>query len=173
MSIFSPEIIDFSIKVGGPILAAVVAASLAAKFAVDRFYKEKWWEKRLESFTETIEISYRLMKSDDYFLEIESAKINLQSKNFNRHKSEVEKQLSEQYWVDLQEIERISQLSEFTLTTKAAEIISDFLSERKRIREAFDEDSITSFDASDKDLSASKTLLSRLVSEAKKELRVK
>jgi|GEM_PF-2491261 hypothetical protein len=173
MSIFTPEIIDFSTKVGGPILTAVVAASLAAKFAVGRFYKEKWWEKRLESFTETIEISYRLMKSDDYFLEVESEKSNLQSKDFNRHKPEVEKQLSDQYWVDLQEIERISQLSEFTLTTKASEIISDFLSERKRIREAFDEDSITSFDACNYDFSASKKLLSSLVSEAKKELRVR
>lgn len=173
MSILSQEIIDFSIKVGGPILTAVVAASLAAKFAVGKFYKEKWWEKRLESFTETIEISYRLMKSDEYFLEIESAKSNLQSKDFNRHKPEVEKQLSDQYWVDLQEIERISQLSEFTLTTEASEIISDFLLERKRTREEFDEDSITSFDASNNDFDASKKLLTRLVAEAKRELRVR
>jgi hypothetical protein len=150
-----------------------IAAFLTAKFALGRFYKEKWWEKRLESFTETIEISYRLMKSDEYFYEIESAKLSLQSKDFNRHEPNTEKLLSDQYWVDLQEIERISQLSEFTLTSKAAEIISDFLLERKRTREAFDEDSITSFDASDKDLFASKTLLARLVSEAKKELRVK
>jgi len=173
MSILSPEIIDFSIKIGGPILTAVVAASLAAKFAVGRFYKEKWWEKRLESFTETIEISYRLMKSDDYFLEIESEKLNLQSKDFNRHKPEVEKQLISEYWADLQEIERISQLSEFTLTKNAADIINDFLLERKKNREAFDEDSITSFDASNNDFAASKKLLSRLVFEAKKELRVR
>ncbi len=164
---------DLFLKFLGPILSAIAAAFLAARFAVNRFYKEKWWEKRLQSFTEVIEISYRIMKSEEYFLENEYSNMNLQSKHFNRHTPEIEKQLSSQYWADMQDIERISQLSEFTLTMKAAQIIKDFLLEKANIRSAWDENAITILEASESDYGASKKLLSCLVTEAKRELKVK
>ncbi|WP_338570507.1 hypothetical protein VRB37_16555 [Erwinia billingiae] len=160
-------------KSAGPVLVAILAAFLAAKLAVNRFYKEKWWEKRLASFTEVIELSYRIKMTNDYFLEIESSKQNLQSREFKRHKPEVELQLTSQYWTDLQEIERISQLSEFTLTMNASNIIKDFLKGRKSIRESFNEGERTSFEASDADYAVSVRLLDSLVAEAKRELKVK
>ncbi|WBV22589.1 hypothetical protein [Pantoea piersonii] len=164
--------LDLISKLVVPILVSVVAASLAAKLAVNRFYKEKWWEKRLTSFTEVIELAYRINKTQDYFLEIEYSKKNLQSNDFDRHPPDIESQLISQYLTDKQEIERISQLSEFTLTMQASKIIATFLIKQNNIRKAYNENSITEMDASECNYEASKNLLESLVAEAKRELKV-
>ncbi|WP_112197785.1 hypothetical protein [Rahnella sp. NRRL B-41462] len=165
--------LDLISKAAGPVIAAFIAAFLAAKFAVNRFYKEKWWEKRLAAFTEVIDLAYKLKMTEDYYLEVESMKEDLQSRDFKRHPPETERSLTDSYWETVQEIERIAQLSEFTLTSKASSIVNAFLKRRQSTRDAFNEDSLTTFEAANEDYAAAEDLLSSLVAEAKRELKVK
>lgn len=165
--------LDFLSKAAGPVLAAIAAAILATWFATNRFYKEKWWEKRLDSFTEVIEISYKIKMMDSYFLECQYYETGDGTRGFTPHPQNVSKKLEAEYWLNLQELERITHLSEFTLTSEAAEILSSFLKKRKQVRTDFYNDSKTSWECQEEDYVISSTLLSSLVFEAKRNLKVK
>jgi hypothetical protein len=165
--------IDFVSKASVVVVASFSAAVLTARFAIKRFYKERWWEKRLASFTEVIDLAYKLKMTEDYFLEVESMKEDLQSRDFKRHTPETEQSLTDSYWETVQEIERIAQLSEFTLTSKASSIVNAFLKRRQSTRDAVDEQSLTTFEAANEDYAAAEDLLGSLVAEAKRELKVR
>ncbi|MCP2005267.1 UNVERIFIED_ORG: hypothetical protein J2Y78_003807 [Buttiauxella agrestis ATCC 33320] len=165
--------LDFTSKAAGPVLAAILAAILATWFSSNRFYKEKWWEKRLQSFTDLIEIAYRVKMVDDYSLECQYLNKGEGSHGFNQHPKDVADALYAEYWRDIQDIERISQLAEFTLTPKAAKILNDFLAKRKQIRSDFHEEAMSSEDCEEEDYKASKKLLEELVAEAKGNLKIR
>lgn len=165
--------LDFLSKSAGPVIAAIFAAILATFFSMNRFYKEKWWEKRLVSFTEVIEIAYKIKMVEDYTLELQYYNRGEASFGFNPHSEEVEKQLFEKYWIDLQEIERISQLAEFTLTPVTSQILNEYLSKRKQIRVDYREDAMSGEECEKADFQASVDLLDKLVNEAKRSLKIK
>ncbi|UYU30325.1 hypothetical protein [Siccibacter colletis] len=154
-----------------PVVLATIAAYYSARLALKKFYKEKWWEKRLEAFTQIIDISYRIKMTNDYFRNCEYDKKNLAELSFRRHPASIEKELTIEYWKDLQELERISQLASFTLTDTASQILNEYIISRKDLVKEDEEGLVDSLMAEDKHYELSEKLLSSLVSEAKKELR--
>jgi len=155
-----------------PFLIAALTAYFSTRFALSKFYKEKWWEKRLEAFTEIINIAYRLKMSNEYFMNCEYAKMELGESRFKPHPKEIEDKLGAEYWIDLQELERIAQLADFTLTTRVKKLLDLYVKARKEMMDDYYENAIESLDASEKDLILSEKLLSDLVSEAKRELKI-
>ena len=166
-------IIDILSKFIVPLLVAALAAYFSTKFALNKFYKEKWWEKRLEAFTEIINIAYRIKMSNDYFLSCEYAQMEPGDSRFKPHPKEIEEKLRAEYWLDLQELERIAQLADFTLTTTVKNMLDSYVNSRKKVMDDWYDDAIESIDASIKDLKLSEKLLSDLVKEAKRELKIK
>lgn len=166
-------IIDILSKFIVPLLVAALAAYFSTKFALNKFYKEKWWEKRLEAFTEIINIAYRIKMSNDYFLSCEYAQMEPGDSRFKPHPKEIEEKLRAEYWLDLQELERIAQLADFTLTTTVKNMLDSYVNSRKKVMDDWYDDAIESIDASIKDLKLSEKLLSDLVNEAKRELKIK
>lgn len=164
---------DLTSKIIIGLVTGIVAAFLTAKFALNRFYKEKWWEKRLASFTDVIDKAYRVKMTDRYFLNVEYSLTQEQDETFNRHSPEQEKLLTDLYWEDIQELERIAQLSDFTLTPKASKLLNDFVKMREETRSDYRDDAINSLDGAETDLKASETLLDGLVQEAKRALKIK
>ena len=58
------------IKALSPVLATAVAGwgiYKAASLALERFYKERWWEKRLSAFNSQIEAAYLLHRALKYY----------------------------------------------------------------------------------------------------------
>ncbi|EPK7406939.1 hypothetical protein WJF72_001020 [Klebsiella aerogenes] len=166
-------IIDILSKFIVPLVVAALAAYFSTKFALNKFYKEKWWEKRLEAFTEIINIAYRIKMSNDYFLSCEYAQMEPGDSRFKPHPKEIEEKLRAEYWLDLQELERIAQLADFTLTTTVKNMLDSYVNSRKKVMDDWYDDAIESIDASIKDLKLSEKLLSDLVKEAKRELKIK
>ncbi|HCR0118770.1 TPA: hypothetical protein OMS17_003782 [Klebsiella aerogenes] len=166
-------IIDILSKFIVPLLVAALAAYFSTKFALNKFYKEKWWEKRLEAFTEIINIAYRIKMSNDYFLSCEYAQMEPGDSRFKPHPKEIEEKLRAEYWLDLQELERIAQLADFTLTTTVKNMLDSYVNSRKKVMDDWYDDAIESIGASIKDLKLSEKLLSDLVKEAKRELKIK
>ncbi len=165
-------IIDILSKFIVPLLVAALAAYFSTKFALNKFYKEKWWEKRLEAFTEIINIAYRIKMSNDYFLSCEYAQMEPGDSRFKAHPKEIEEKLRAEYWLDLQELERIAQLADFTLTSKVKSILDVYVRDRRKIENDYYEDAIESLEVSELDFKLSKKLLSDLVLEAKNELKI-
>ncbi|HIE5440239.1 TPA: hypothetical protein ACXNQ3_001352 [Serratia marcescens] len=169
---YLPQIIDFAFKYLSPLLVAAVAAYCSAKFALNKFYKEKWWEKRLEAFTEIINIAYRIKMANDYFVKYEHEKSGDFDSRFKPHPKDIEDKLVAEYWLDHQELERIAQLADFTLTANVKIILDNFVNARKIIIKDVYDNALESLEASERDLSISTELLSDLVSEAKNELKI-
>ncbi|WEE06781.1 hypothetical protein PXW05_10330 [Serratia marcescens] len=168
----SQEIMDFASKIIIPLVVAALAAYFSTKFALNKFYKEKWWEKRLEAFTEIINIAYRIKMADGYFLDCEYEIMGDFESRFKPHPKDIQDKLEAEYWLDLQELERIAQLADFTLTANVKTILDEFLSTRKIIMDDCYHDALSSLEASEKDFAIAKKLLSDLVSEAKNELKI-
>lgn len=168
----SMDMMDVLSKFVIPLLAAALAAFFSTRFALNKFYKEKWWEKRLEAFTEIINIAYRIKMSDDYFLKCGYAQMEQETSIFKRHPKDIEEKLSAEYWLDIQELERIAQLADFTLTTKAKTLLEDYVKDKNKLLNDWNDDDIDSIEGAERDLKLSEKLLSSLVSEAKKELKI-
>ncbi|MBB1584225.1 hypothetical protein [Serratia sp. OS31] len=168
----SLEIMNFISKIIVPLVVAAFAAYFSAKFALNKFYKEKWWEKRLQTFTEIINIAYRIKMANEYLLDCEYEKMEGLESRFKPHPKEIEEKLLAAYWLDLQELERIAQLADFTLTANVKIILDNFVSARKRIMDDCYDDALSSLEASERDFELTKKLLTDLVSEAKKELKI-
>ncbi|MGR7528487.1 hypothetical protein ACU60R_04120 [Klebsiella aerogenes] len=166
-------IIDILSKFIVPLLVAALTAYFSTKFALNKFYKEKWWEKRLEAFTEIINIAYRIKMTNDYFLNCEYAQMEPGDSRFKPHPKEIEEKLRAEYWLDLQELERIAQLADFTLTTTVKHMLDSYFDARKKVMDDWYDDAIESIDVSIKELKLSEKLLSDLVKEAKRELKIK
>lgn len=169
----SLEIMDVLSKIVVPLLVAAFAAFFSARFALNKFYKEKWWEKRLDAFTDIINLAYRLKMANDYFLNCEYAKRGNDEEDFKPHPKGIEDQLKSEYWIDQQNIERIAQLADFTLTANTRTILEDYLAAREKIVQDWHDDAIDSLEGSERDYALSKQLLEKLVTEAKKELKIK
>ncbi len=168
----SHEIMDFASKIIIPLVVAAFAAYFSTKFALKKFYTEKWWEKRLEAFTEIINIAYRIKMTDGYFLDCEYERMGEFESRFKPHPKEIQDKLEAEYWLDLQELERIAQLADFTLTENVKTILDDFVSARKKIVNDCHYDYLSNLEACEKDFALAKTLLGDLVSEAKNELKI-
>lgn len=110
--------------------------------------------------------------SNDYFLRCEYAQMEPGESRFKPHPKEIEEKLRTEYWLDLQELERIAQLADFTLTTKVKSLLDVYVNARKKMMDDWYEDAIESYEASEKDLKLSEKLLSNLVAEAKRELKI-
>lgn len=169
---YSQEIMDFVSKIIIPLVVAAFAAYFSTKFALNKFYKEKWWEKRLESFTEIINIAYRVKMTDDYFLRCEYEKMEVSDSRFKPHPKNIEEKLVGEYWRDLQELERIAQLADFTLTANVKIILDQFVTARTKIMNDCFDDALCDLDASERNFTLSKKLLGDLVAEAKNELKI-
>ncbi|EMV5801207.1 hypothetical protein AACM93_003821, partial [Escherichia coli] len=87
------DLTDVLSKFFVPLLVAALAAYFSTKFALNKFYKEKWWEKRLEAFTEIINIAYRIKMSNDYFLRCEYAQMEPGESRFKPHPKDIEDKL--------------------------------------------------------------------------------
>ncbi|WP_193160002.1 hypothetical protein [Serratia ureilytica] len=163
---------DFVSKIIIPLVVAAFAAYFSTKFALNKFYKEKWWEKRLEAFTEIINIAYRVKMTDEYFLDCEYEKMEVSESRFKPHPKDIEDKLVAEYWRDLQELERIAQLADFTLTANVKIILDHFVIARAKIMDDCYDDALDDLEASNRNFALTKKLLSDLVSEAKNELKI-
>ena len=47
--------IEIILNLVEPIIIAIIAAYFAAKWAISKFYTERWWEKKEKAYTELIE----------------------------------------------------------------------------------------------------------------------
>lgn len=66
MSASTFDIVDFFSKAGVGVLTGAVAAVVTAKVALNRFYLEKWWEKKHTSYNQLIDILFEIKAIYDH-----------------------------------------------------------------------------------------------------------
>ncbi|HHN8321240.1 hypothetical protein H9I30_09160 [Morganella morganii] len=166
---------DFFIKTGSSLLISIVVgltvAFFTAKYALTRFYKEKWWEKKLAAFLEVTEHICKIKRSEDYWLaKAESERYD--DSSFQELSPEGEEELRAEYSSGIKELTRISYLSSFTLSQKASILLREYIDEHDKIYPSWWEDEIDNIQASRMSQELINKLLVDILPEAKRELKI-
>lgn len=169
------EITDYILKAGTTIIAGIctgiAVAYFTAKYALKRFYREKWWEKRVAAFLELTGHVYTVKRSTEYWSAYEESKRD-QDGSFQKLSEEEENALSVENKQAMREITRISHLATLTLSQGAAEKLEVYLREQAKIYPSWWEDEIDAGEAHEKELGLINTLLTGLLDEARSELNI-
>lgn len=165
--------VDISSKIGVGLVTAVVTglivANRTAQYALNRFYKEKWWEKRLSAFLEVTEHAYKVKRADDYWLAaIESSRA--EDNTFKALSDADQAKLKEEHDSAIDEIIRISHLASLTLSPNASTLLATFISEHNAIYPSWWVDEISSDEATERSSEIINILFKGLLAEAKQAL---
>ncbi|WP_150547039.1 hypothetical protein [Citrobacter amalonaticus] len=117
------EVVDFISKAGVGVITGAVAAAITAKFALNRFYREKWWEKKHAAYNQLIDNLFEL--------HLLHRKV-IVSIRLERYLGEVEQEKDrvKERWNELEiAIKRALVLSPITLSEKTKEQIQKYLNE--------------------------------------------
>lgn len=148
-----------------------IAAFLTAKFALGRFYKEKWWEKRAIAFNELVNTVYKIKETYTNALSYEYESLTEFHDGDNSAPEEPQIDWKEIAKLEV-ELERISDISALTLTVQVSEMLSNFNEIRKKADREARAGEINSIDAYETIAKESNKLLINLIDHARNELRV-
>lgn len=124
-SITPTEVGTFALSLVGPIIIGVAAAGFTAYFALRRFYREKWWEKKHTAYGQLIDIL------------IEMKSIYAMASNHYQRIYEAERRLQDvpDYYFDWnslhalkKELRRSFILAPISLSSNTKELLDDFFS---------------------------------------------
>ncbi len=156
-----PNWISYILKDILPTLTVVVVTSiLTVRLALRRFYKEKWWEKKHETYTHLLETIYHLKNyaaqhyedqiSPDCMTEEKRQELTRDMNKFHR------------------EFAKLRDLASFHLSDEAVAILDEY---QKKTTEP--SNSKTLFEWIDRDLCAASQCLQALKEAAKRDLKMK
>ncbi|WP_256849898.1 hypothetical protein [Pantoea sp. Fr-CA_6] len=152
------------------LLVALAVVYLGAHYALKRFYKEKWWEKRLNAFITQIEAAYLLHRALKY--RHDDSLYGDKPKNivgFKKLSEEEVEILDKQYRHSLAELEKFYYLGNLLTSKSSVDLIQNFFDKLNSINPQlldFDKDAL------EKSKLWSENLLNDLVNEAKAQLKI-
>lgn len=162
---------DFISKVLVGSLSGLIIAYFTARYALDRFYREKWWDKRASLYVQLVESIYAIKKASIYWYEEEiSKRSGFSERSFELNGEEI-KLLEAEHDKAVIDLMRISDLSPLLLNEKCKTLIESYLEQRTNLRNRFDYDAIEIDDAVSESLGNIIALLDSIMMEARKELR--
>lgn len=151
-------------QVGISIFSGAIAALIATKLSLGKFYKEKWWEKRALSFNELINSVYVI--NDVYRRALDEC----------YEFSSGETLISKEEWAKSHELheqfDKLSLIGPLTITSTASEMLRLYLNKRREIYSKVNSFALDAPDAYSIMVEESQKLLEGLLSEAKKELKI-
>ncbi|WGE27669.1 hypothetical protein PHA77_09105 [Edwardsiella tarda] len=154
------------------VITGGLVAWVTAKFALNRFYNEKWWEKSQIAFVDTIENVYKIKRANDYFYQKFMSEQH-DDEMFESLSKEEEDNLHKESHFATQEITRIQCSAALILTTKSASLIETYLTESAKIRPLWWVDAIDTEEAWARECMLTNTLLTELIDDAKDTLKKK
>ncbi len=156
-----PNWIPDIIKVLFPaLIIAVLTSILTVSLALRRFYKEKWWEKKHETYSHLLETLHHLK---NYAAEHFEGEIDP-----NYITEEKSQELAKDWKKFSREFAKLSDLASFHLSKESVEILNKYQKEKAEVRK-----SKTIFEIIDGDLAAASNCLEALKEAAKRDLKIK
>lgn len=152
-------------QVGISIFSGAIAALIATKLSLGRFYKEKWWEKRALAFNDLINSVYVI--NDVYKRALEEFYTFSDGGTL----------ISKEEWSKSHDLhtqfDKLSLIGPLTITAKASGLLKVYLNKRREIYDQVGVDAIDAPTAFSIMAEESQKLLDCLLVEAKKELKIK
>lgn len=166
-SVTPTEVGSFVISLIGPIIIGVAAAGFTAYFALSRFYREKWWEKKHAAYGQLI----------DFLIEIKS--IYALAAMHHERIYEAEKRLQDvpddhfdwSRFYDLnKQLRRSFILAPISLSSRTKELLEDFFSLDASAREMIYEENYPEQEAYGDMVKDVDSIIFFIVEDAKAEL---
>jgi hypothetical protein len=161
--------IDMATKISIGVVTGLFVAYGTAKYALNRFYTEKWWEKRLNAFLEVTEHAYKIKRAESYFLAVLDSQRS-QDESFKSLSKDEEEKLRVEREESIKEITRISHLASFTLSDRAHYALKKYVGEHDKIFPSWWYDALTAEEATEKSSEIIDVLFDELITEAKTSL---
>lgn len=160
-------------KIVAGIITAVLSAYFAVHFTIKKFYKEKWWEKKVDYYLKVINAVYNITESDTY--RIRSLRVGEFGHNsdpgFTQLSKEDEVSLHETAEKSRQELQRLSHLAALVLSEDSSKLIQNYLHQERGLFEKWYHDELQDDDVFIKASSISSELLIGLIKDSKKILK--
>ena len=140
------------------ILTAILASYLAAKWALRRFYCEKWWERKEKAYAEIIDALYDLLQ----YCEIKKEDYNDET----RYSPEKMKEFSDRYSQAFWKVKKATDIGAFIVSVEAENILIE-LRDRKQLK--WEEN--PAWDIYENDYKYYKNTLRKIVDVARRDLK--
>lgn len=162
---------DFISKVLVGSISGLVIAYFTARYALGRFYREKWWDKRASLYVQLVESIYSIKKASMYWYEEEiSKRSGFSERSFDLDEEQI-RVVEADHDKAIIDLMRISDLSPLLLNEQCKILIERYLEQRINLRNQFDYDAIDIDDAVRESLNNIISLLDSIMIEARRELR--
>lgn len=170
MSASTFDVVDFFSKAGIGVITGVVAAIVTAKVALNRFYHEKWWEKKHASYNQLIDILFEIKAiydyASDYYEEVAESGRRLTA----MPEGNVD-------WIRFRELKaqmhRFYALAPISLSPSSRRLLEEFFKEDIAMQHSVWEEGYPDFVAYNDMSVSTKKLIDAIVEDAKAELKFK
>lgn len=170
MTASSFDVVDFLSKAGVGVITGAIAAVVTAKVALNRFYHEKWWEKKHASYNQLIEILFEIKAiynhASDYYDRVADSERNLT----RMPEDEVD-------WVKYHELKaqlrRFYVLAPISLSPSSRSLLSQFFEKDAAVSQSVHEEGYPDFIAYNDMEKNTQNLIDAIVQDAEVELKFK
>lgn len=170
MSVTPQEVGSFFLTLVVPITTGVVAAGFTAYFALNRFYKEKWWEKKHSSYNQLIDNLFEIKAIYAYAFDLGSAEYQADMRGESGPDGVVD---WEKYRRLKAQLHRFYVLAPISLSNHTRNLLDEFFSKSAASDYKVYEEGFPDFIAYSEMSTAVQELIDAIVLDAEKELRFK
>lgn len=152
-------------------LSGLVVAFFTARYALNRFYQEKWWDKRLDFFVQLVDSLYALKKAEGYWFSRQRNSEIGYDEGWRSLSDADEALLQQSYDVEMESLRKIGDLSPLLLNKECQRLINSYLEKQASLISQFDNDEIETLDAHQASYEGTVTLFEEIIGEARRELK--
>ncbi|ELY4094012.1 hypothetical protein SMY55_002537 [Cronobacter sakazakii] len=164
------DLVDFLSKAGVGLITGVGAAIVTAKVALNRFYHEKWWEKKHSSYTELIDMLFEIKAIYSHASDFYQAQYEAMAHGKQQPKGSVDWDKFHQLNAQLQ---RAYVLTPISLSQNTRELLSKFFKKNAESEHSVYEEGYPDFIAYNDMTLVTQELIDAIVLDAGKELKFK
>lgn len=160
------DLADILLKTFIGAISGLIVSFFTTKYTLNKFYHEKWWDKRMEFFKELTDTLYKIKKIEkrwyDDQSELAPRKIDTNSVSHDEEYT----QMDIDYEAQIEALKRIHELSPLFLSDKCHILIGNYLSNQTHLLECYVRDEIDILKAHEDSYSDTEKLFEEIIQES-------
>lgn len=167
-SVTAAQVGSFFLSIIVPVITGVVAAGFTAFFALNRLYKEKWWEKKHTAYNELIDKLFQIKAIYSHASDFYEAEYNSRTYGAPEPKGSVD---WDTYYQLKAQLHRAYVLAPISFSQNTKELLSKFFKQGDESDYSVYEEGYPDFVAYNDMTSVTQDLIDAIVIDAEKELK--
>lgn len=152
-------------------ITGLIVAYFTASYALSRFYREKWWDKRANLYIQLVESIYSIKKAANYWHDEQLALHSGYSEYFEALSKDEVTSLTNEYTKANEELKKVADIAPLLLNDECKRLIESYFENDSNLLMRWKYDAIELEDASYERLESVENLLNSIIVVARQELR--